>query len=181
MDLDRADRGGEASTSEPGSRFYRVVISDSEDEEDMSQRGQPVFEDLDSFAFGDDQGPMTAPPASVAETTTCQATRHTRARTSSACTEAPPAQRQKTGTTASVESTVVTTVPVTASSNLPTDVLATPFWAPNFKYDGSKVVSVKDRVLSTGVAFAVSKATALPEDMAKHKEMTNSRLAVAAL
>ena len=40
---------------------------------------------------------------------------------------------------------------------------------------------MKDRVLSSGVAFAVSKATALPEDMAKHKEMTNSRLAVTTL
>ena len=182
-DLDRADRGGEASTSEPASRFYRVVISDSDEDEDMSQRGKPVFEDLDSVAFGDDQGPATTAPTSTVgtETRSSQPARQSRSRASTATSDAPPAQRQKTCTAAAAESTVVTTVPVSATSTLPTDALAPPSWAPNFKYDGSKVVSVKDRVLSSGVAFAISKATALPEDMVKHKEMTNSRLAVTTL
>ena len=85
------------------------------------------------------------------------------------------------GTLACSESTVVTIVPVSAPAAIPFDSLVTPPWTPSFKYDGGKVVSVNDRVLSGRIAFAVSKAITLPQDMVKHKEMTNSRLAVTGL
>ena len=38
-ELDRDDWGAEASTLEPRPRFYQVVTSDSDDDDDMSQMG----------------------------------------------------------------------------------------------------------------------------------------------
>ena len=144
-----------------------------------------MFEDLDAFAFGDDVGPTGAPASACSAeqtaTTGGSKARGPRSRDSTATTDVSPAQRPRTGTVACTESTVITSAPVLATT-IVSDAPPAPIWAPTFSYEAGKMVVANDRVLSHGgVAFALSKASVLPLDMAKNKEMANTRLSLTTL